>query len=73
MSMRTKNPCRLGALEDLAQVVDRARPVDVEPELRELQRDVALDAGRDDRVDDRAGSRASPASASSSVVTLSPR
>ena len=37
---------RLGALEDLAQVVDGARLVDVEPELRQLQRDVALDAGR---------------------------
>ena len=44
MSMRTKNPAGLGALENLAQVVDRARLVDVEPELRQLQRDVALDA-----------------------------
>ena len=40
-----EEPGRLGALENLAQVVDRARLVDVEPELRELQRDVAPDAG----------------------------
>ena len=53
MSMRTKKPGGLGALEDLPQVVDRARPVDVEAELRQLQREVAADAGRDDRVDDR--------------------
>ena len=39
-----EEPGRLGALEDLAQVVDGARLVDVEPELRQLQRDVALDA-----------------------------
>ena len=47
-----EEPVRIGRLEDAAHVVDRGGPVDVEPELRQLQRDVALDAGRDDRVDD---------------------
>ena len=39
-------------LENPAQVVDRAGAVDVEAELGELQREVAADAGLDDRVDD---------------------
>ena len=43
---------RLGELENLAQVVDRARAIDVEAELRQLQRDVALDARLDDGPDD---------------------
>ena len=40
------------ALEDLSQVVDRARLVDVEPELSQFQRDVAPYARRDHRLDD---------------------
>ena len=44
---------RPGRVEDAAQVVEAGRPVDVQAELRELQRDVALDAGRHDAVDDR--------------------
>ena len=35
----------LRGVEDAAQVVDRVRPVEVEAELRQLERDVALDAG----------------------------
>ena len=60
MSMRTKKPWPLGRLEDPPQVVDRGGAIDVEPELRELQRQVALDARRHHLLDDRAGSRASP-------------
>ena len=55
-----EEPGRLGALEDPAQVVDGARPVDVEAELRQLQRDVAPDAGRDRSPRSRRGTRASP-------------
>ena len=40
-----EEPVRVGRLEDAAQVVDGRGAVDVEAELRELQRDVALDAG----------------------------
>jgi hypothetical protein len=43
---------RVGAREDLAQVVGGARFVHVEPELRELERQVALDARVDDGLDD---------------------
>jgi hypothetical protein len=37
--------------EDLAQVVDADRAIDVEPELRQLERQVALDAGAVNRLD----------------------
>ena len=67
-----EEPGRLGALENLAQVVDRAGLVDVEAELRELQREVAFDAGLDDRVDRPSGTARVAASASSRLVTLSP-
>ena len=52
MSMRTKNPLRIGRLEDAPHVVHRGRAIDVESQLRQLQRDVALDARGDDGVDD---------------------
>src|SRR5688572_6896455 len=42
----------LAAVEDPAKVVDGARAVDVESELRKLQREVPSDAGLLDRVDD---------------------
>jgi hypothetical protein len=42
----------IGWLENPAHVVDRGGLVDVEPELRQLERDVALDPGRDDPADD---------------------
>ena len=70
MSMRTKNPC-IGGLEDAAHVVDRGGAIDVEPELRQLERDVALDAGRDDGVDDL--HVASRVAAAAALDTLSPR
>ena len=73
MSMPDEEPCRLGLLEDAAQVVDAARAVDVEPELRQLQREVAADAGGDDGVDDVAGIRASRRPPASRLGTLSPR
>ena len=51
MSMRTKNPHRSAAVEDLPQVVDADRAVHVEAELRQLERQVALDARPIDRLD----------------------
>ena len=45
--------CRLGALENLPEIVDGDRLVDVEAQLREFERDVAPDPGRDHRVDHR--------------------
>ena len=41
-----------GRVEDAPQVVDAGGAVDVEAELGQLQRDVALDARRDDHVDE---------------------
>ena len=51
MSMRTKNPHRSAAVENLPQVVDADRAIDVEAELRQLERQIALDAGPIDRFD----------------------
>ena len=42
----------LRRLQDAPQIVDAGGPVHVEPELGELQRDVALDPGRDNGVED---------------------
>ena len=67
-----EEPVRIGRLEDAAQVVDRGGPVDVEAELRQLERDVALDAGGDDRVDDL-HVVAAAAAAAAALDTLSPR
>ena len=59
-------------VEDAAQVVHTGRAVDGQAELRQLERDVALDAGGDDRLDDLlVVSRA--AAAALVVFTLSPR
>ena len=68
-----EEPVRVGRLEDAPHVVDRGRAVDVEPELRELQRDVALDARGDDRVDDAHVVGARPPRPPSALATLSPR
>ena len=64
---------RVGRLEDAPHVVDRGGAVDVEAELRQLERDVALDAGRDDLADDAdvIGGRRAPRP--SALATLSPR
>ena len=43
---------RIGGLEDAAHVVDRRGAVDVEAQLRQLQRNIALDSGCDDGVED---------------------
>jgi hypothetical protein len=39
-------------VEDAPEVVDARRPIDVESQLRQLQRDVALDPRLHDRVED---------------------
>ena len=49
-----EEPRRVGPIEDFPQVVHRAGAVHVEAELRELERNVAADAGRDDRFADLA-------------------
>ena len=51
MSMRTKNPQRSPAARILPQVVDADGPIDVEAELGELEREVALDPGAIDGLD----------------------
>ena len=62
----------LGRLEDAAQIVDAGGAIDVESELRQLERDVAADARRDDR---RRSSQvlARRARRLRRVATLSPR
>ena len=42
----------IGAVKNPSHVVDRRRPIDAQSELRELERQVAFDAGAGDRVDD---------------------
>ena len=49
--MRTKNPHALGRRQNLPQVVDADRAIDVEAKLRQLERQVALDASPIDGVD----------------------
>ena len=61
---------RRRGVENAAQVVDAGRAVDVEAELRELERDVAADAGPLDLADHRRGRRASRRAASSEADAL---
>ncbi len=49
-----EEPRRIRPGEDLPDVVHRARAIDVEAELRQLERDVPADAGGDDRLADLA-------------------
>ena len=63
----------VGGVKNPSHVVDRRRPIDGQSELRELERQVALDAGAGHGLNHPAGSRAVAASASARLVTLSPR
>ena len=53
MSTRTKKSCAAARIQNAAQVVDARGAIDRQPELRQLQRHVAADAGGDDPVEDR--------------------
>src|SRR5205085_3401746 len=45
-----EEPVALARVEDAAQIVDAGCAIDLETELRQLERQVALDARRNDRV-----------------------
>ena len=51
ISMRTKKPQRVAGGENFPQVIDADCAIDVQAELRELEREVPLDPGAIDSID----------------------